>query len=117
MLDLGFFEKIRKLKERFAHESPIALQQIEEWEVRLKELSLLDDYSNLSTTKAVVAQVRERLKVVMLRRAAGKGLTSEEFKQLDAREEELRFFLTRLMPPFAEEIAEIERLIDSELAP
>lgn len=116
-LDLGIQEKIRKLKALFAHESPDALRQIEAWETRLRELSALDDYSKLETTKAVVATIRDRLKGVLLRRALGKGLTTEELGQLDAREEELRFVLGRVLPPFESEVEQIEKLVNDELTP
>lgn len=118
-IDLGIVEKIRKLKTLYTGEnvSPEATLQIEAWEKRLRELSDIDDFSNLNTTKELVSILKERLKKVLLDRALTKGKSSDFYLVMDAHEEELRFFLDKLMPPYSSEMTQIETLIDAELTP
>lgn len=115
MIDLGIIEKIKKLKDKFTGESPEALQQIETWEKRLTELSNIDDFANLSTTKEIVSLLKSRLKSILLERALTKGLSTEDLRILDARETELRFVIERFLPSYASELEQIEYLIDAEL--
>ena len=115
MIDLGVFEKIKELKNRYLGESPDALVQLEQWEKQLFTLSAIDDFANLPTTKAIAQNLKDRLIAVIRKRALGQGHTTDSLKELDAREGEIRYALNLFMPTYSEELETLIKLIEGEL--
>lgn len=109
-IDLGIWEKLRTLKERYTSEHPDALKQITEWESTLRRLADTEGFVNLDTTRTIVENLKQRLKQRLLERVRD-GMTPEN----KAVEDELRYVLGLLNPRFEQEIESISQLIDNEL--
>ena len=115
MIDLGVKEKLQALKDRYFGESPDALVQLEAWEKQLFTLSAIDDFANLPTTKAIAQNLKDRLVAVIRKRALGQGHTPDTLKELDARENEIRYALNLFMPAYSEELETLVKMIENEL--
>lgn len=115
MIDLGFKEKIEALKRRYAGEHPDALKQITEWEERVRQLSLIDDFMRTDAAQGIYKAVRERA-TNHIKGRLKKGNTLESLKIADARQEECEWLLGLFNSNYRAELESIEKIIDQELA-
>ena len=116
MIDAGTKDNIKKLRKKYK-EDPEDLALIDTWEADLKRLSEQDDFSNLPTTKSIVAKLKERITAIVRERALSKTLTLEDIKLLDVRRDENEKMLALFIPNFSEEIKMLEDKIVEGLAP
>ena len=61
-VDLGIFEKLKELKNRYINEHPDAIRQIEEWEKRVQKLSRDQEYFNQEPTQELYKILKNRIK-------------------------------------------------------
>ena len=94
-VDIGIFEKLRELKNRYLNEHPDALRQIEEWENRVQKLSRDQDYFNQEATQELYKLLKNRIKTHMTARLQ-KGRTPEDNRISDAQETGYSRCLTRI---------------------
>ena len=113
-VDIGIFEKLRELKNRYVNEHPDALRQIEEWENRVQKLSRDQDYFNQEATQELYKLLKNRIKTHMTARLQ-KGRTPEDNRISDAQETECRWLLSMFNPNYENELATLEELINSEI--
>lgn len=116
MIDVGLSEKIQALKQRFIgpdyHDD--AHRQIADWEKRIQELSLNQEFFNNSVAQQIYGVLKKRAEMHITSRLK-KGKTPEDFKIADARQEEIEWVLGLFNPGYAEELASLEQLIEAEL--
>lgn len=117
MIDLGIIEKIRKVRDAFKKDGhPDTLNQIDSWEKRIKELSLVDDFVNLNTTQEIGKKLHSKIKDLVKEKAFKKGLTTETIALYDTRIDELKWMLELVTPSYEKEIEMIENELDNELS-
>jgi hypothetical protein len=113
-VDLGIFEKIKALKERYAGEHPDALRQLEEWEKRVQKLSRDQEYFNQEATQELYKILKNRVKTHIIARLQ-KGRTPTDNLISDAQETECRWLLSMFNAGYEQEIATLEDLINNEI--
>ena len=116
MIDLGIKENLKKLKAKVmgGDYDPSALDQVEEWEKRVMELSDREDFTRLETTKAIALELKGRIKEYYNQRATTRD--QEKLLTLDSKIEEDKFLARLLCANPNEEIQEISDLVLQELS-
>lgn len=114
MIDVGVWEKIKKLKDRFKGEDPSAIQQIDEWEKRLRQLAATRQFMESEAAQIVYKALKDRVKDNIKYRLKS-GLSDAERRESEAKEAECRWMLNLFNPSYESEIESLESIIDSEL--
>ena len=116
MIDVGIKEKIWQLKARFRGDDvdPSAIRQIAEWEKRIQELSLKDDFMQSPVAQEAAKILRLKIKKEMIYRLQP-GLKEQDRLLSDRAEKELRFALGLFSLNYEQELESLETLIDQEL--
>lgn len=113
MIDLSVIENLKKLKDKFFGEDDSALEQIKEWEKRVKSLSEREDYANLFTTKEIAQGLKDRVKDFLRQRSMTRE--TDKLMELDAKIAEDKFLMKLLCANPEKEIEEINDLVLNEL--
>lgn len=114
MIDVGLSEKIATLKARFTGQHPDAINQINQWEKRVQELSVIDDFLRTEAAQSIYKAVQERTRE-HIRSRLKKGNTTETLKVADARQDECQWVLSLFNNNYASELESIENMINAEL--
>ena len=113
-VDLGIFEKLKELKNRYINEHPDAIRQIEEWEKRVQKLSRDQEYFNQEPTQELYKILKNRIKTHIVSRLQ-KGRTPEDNRISDAQETECRWMLSMFNADYEKELTTLEELINNEI--
>lgn len=114
MIDISILEKVQKLKDRFLDGDDSAKRQISEWETRIQELSLKEDFMQSPVSQEASRILKSKITNEMTYRLK-RGLTEANRALSDAREESYRFCLGLFNLEYASELDTLEHLIEAEL--
>lgn len=116
MADVTLRENLSKVREKFKNEHPDALNQIEAWEKRVSELSAIESFCSLDTTKSIVKGIKDRMVILIRMKILDKNITAESMNIYGSKIEELQFFLSLVSPKFEKELEEINTYLVQELS-
>ena len=114
MIDVGLMEKINKLKSLFIEGDDSAKKQITEWENKIRELSLAQDFMSNEVSQELFSAIKNRVKGHMKYRLQT-GRTPDELRMSDEREKECRWLLSLFKTGYEHELETLEQLIDNEM--
>jgi hypothetical protein len=113
-IDISIFEKLQELKSRYLDGDASAKQQIADWEKRIQELSLKENFMQNPVSQEASLILKAKITNEMKYRLK-KGLKEQDRALSDAREESFRFSLGLFNLEYASELETMEQLIDAEL--
>lgn len=113
-MDVGFKEKINKLRELFKNEHPTALATINEWDRRIQKLAQDESFFATEAAQEIYKALKDRAKSHMRARLQ-KGQTPEGLKSADDKQVEIEWVLSLFNPNYEQELESLDRLMDAEI--
>lgn len=113
-MDVGYLEKIGKLRKMFFGEDPSALATIDAWGKRIQKLAQDEAFFQTEAAQEIYKALKERAKLHMKSRLQ-KGQTPEGLKSADDKQAEVEWVLSLFNPNYEQELESLDKLMDAEI--